>query len=357
MALHKAPPSLHRNPSPSPPVQPSPLGRVRLRLRRSVRSAGRALWGAWRLWDHHDCFDLSAAFAYHTLQSFFPLFLIILSVAGWLLGRNDGITGQFMAWASQFLPVSALSLVQTTLDQLYRQRGGAGILGISVLLVTASNAYLSLQRGTDRLWSFRPFIPASAQPADEGLSHQGAARLLPRPVRRFLLNRLKAFSFVLVVGLLFALDQVTINLRLVGGQAMRSLASDALGAWGTLLLPVSSFGPSLLSLLIASAMAFGLQRLLPSRRVPWQALLPGSLLIGSVYTLLNLAVARSVVSLGARFQAYGIVGGVLVLTLWIWMLALLFYFGVAVSVVQSDPGPGGDPHPWRHRLNPSFRSR
>ena len=28
---------------------------------------GRALWAALRLWFHHDCVDLSAAFAYHAM--------------------------------------------------------------------------------------------------------------------------------------------------------------------------------------------------------------------------------------------------------------------------------------------------
>jgi len=37
--------------------------------------------------------------------------------------------------------------------------------------------------------------------------------------------------------------------------------------------------------------------------------------------------------LGSRFQAYGFIGGVLVLTLWVWMVGVIIYFGQCWSVV------------------------
>jgi len=46
-----------------------------------------------------------------------------------------------------------------------------------------------------------------------------------------------------------------------------------------------------------------------------------------------LAVSRSILSLGSRFQAYGFIGGVLVLTLWVWMVGVIIYFGQCWSVV------------------------
>ena len=45
-----------------------------------VRHTMKIGWWAYRLWDRQDCIDLSAAFAYHSLQSFFPVLLIALGV-------------------------------------------------------------------------------------------------------------------------------------------------------------------------------------------------------------------------------------------------------------------------------------
>ena len=42
---------------------------------------------------------------------------------------------------------------------------------------------------------------------------------------------------------------------------------------------------------------------------------------------------KSILSLGARFQAYGFIGGFLVLTLWVWLLGVILYFGQCWSVV------------------------
>ena len=66
--------------------------------------------------------------------------------------------------------------------------------------------------------------------------------------------------------------------------------------------------------------------------MPITPLIPGSLLIGLGLSLLNAALSLSLVSLGNRFQAYGVIGGVLVLTLWVWLVGVIVYFGQCWSV-------------------------
>jgi membrane protein len=104
-------------------------------------------------------------------------------------------------------------------------------------------------------------------------------------------------------------------------------------------VPVLTFGHFTFSCLGFAAMSLMLQFLLPTRRVPLKPLIPGALLIGFLLTVLNLAVSRSILSLGSRFQAYGVIGSVLVLTLWVWMIGVVVYFGQCWSVVLA-----------RHRL-------
>ena len=55
-------------------------------------------------------------------------------------------------------------------------------------------------------------------------------------------------------------------------------------------------------------------------------------MIGALLTILNSAVSRTILSLGSRFQAYGIISGVLVLTLWVWLIGLIIYFGQCWSI-------------------------
>jgi membrane protein len=287
----------------------------------------RWLWRAYRLWDREDCVDLSAAFAYHTLQSLFPILLIALAVASRILGRVEGLMDNLLQIADQFLPESVLPLLSSTLLKLYGQGTGAGLVGAVFLLISATNAYLSLQRGADRLWGFRP----CSQPPKNWL----------QPLHRFLAARLESFALVVLIGFCVVLDQLTTNLRLLSPGSWRRLLEQWLPASMRVWMPVPLLVDVGISLLIASSLAFALMAILPTRPVPRRALLPGACLIGCALTALNAALGRSLISLGTRFQAYGVISGVLVLSLWVWLVALILYYGIALSVVISRSGHGG----------------
>ncbi len=292
-----------------------------LRLRRRIRWLLGTLWRAYESWNRCDCVDLSAAFAYYTLQSFFPILLISLSVASWFLGQPYGLDQKIITFTAQVLPPSVVGLVDSTLVKLVNQGFGAGLLGAVFLMVTAGNAYLTLQRGTDRIWEDSFPITLSSAPW----------RI---QAFRFLRTRLEAFLVVILIGLLVVVDQVSANVRMIPGAVFDDITRTTpwLSQWISS-LPVLEVGQFIIPLLGLSGMALLLQALLPSRRVPLQPLIPGSLLIGTLLTTLNLAVSRSILSLGSRFQAYGFIGGVLVLTLWVWMIGVILYFGQCWSVV------------------------
>ncbi len=281
----------------------------------------KSLWGACERWSKSDCIDLSAAFAYYTLQSFFPILLISLSIASWFLGKQDGLDQQIISVAAQILPPSVVELVETTLFKLIDQGFGAGILGAMFLLFTAGNAYLSLQRGSDRLW-------------EDQLPSRRINSAWQEQASRFLRNRIEAFLVVFFIGFLMVLDQISANLRMIPTTVLEKISNSSNFVSEFIIkLPLLQVGQFALPLVGFSLMALLLQALLPSRKVPLKPLIPGSILIGIGLTTLNLAVSKSILSLGTRFQAYGFIGGFLVLTLWVWLLGVVLYFGQCWSVV------------------------
>ena len=293
----------------------------RIYIQYNIRWVLKSLWGACERWTKSDCIDLSAAFAYYALQSFFPILLISLSIASWFLGKQEGLDQKIIEIAAQILPPSVVDLVKTTLFKLIDQGFGAGILGAMFLLFTAGNAYLSLQRGADRLWEDALPSKKSFSPWREQAS-------------KFLRNRVEAFLIVFFIGFLMVLDQISANLRMIPGAVLEDLSNSSSLVTNVLLkIPVLQVGQFAVPLIGFSLMALLLQALLPSRKVPLQPLIPGSLLIGILLTTLNLAVSKSILSLGVRFQAYGFIGGFLVLTLWVWLLGVILYFGQCWSVV------------------------
>ncbi len=308
---------------------------MRSRLHRRSRWLIGSLWRAYEKWTRCDCVDLSAAFAYYSLQSFFPILLISLSVASWFLGRQNGLDQQIINFAAQALPPSVVGLVDTTLVKLVNQGFGAGLLGAVFLIITSGNAYLTLQRGTDRLW-------------DDVLPLKHSSTPFRIHAFRFIRTRLEAFLVVILVGLLVVVDQITTNLKMIPGAVLEDISRTS--PWISNVLskiPVIQVGQFIVPLLGLSLMALLLQKFLPSRRVPLRPLIPGAFLIGTLLTILNSAVSRSIFSLGSRFQAYGFIGGVLVLTLWVWMIGVIIYYGQCWSVVLAGTSQ-------RRRVDRSF---
>ena len=289
------------------------------RRRQRFRNLLLTLWKACQRWASTDCVDLSAAFAYHTLQSIFPLLLIALAVAARVVGTRQSVD-DVLAGIAPLLPPSVLDLVTSTLKGLVDQGFGAGVLGVVVLLLTASNAYLTLQRGSDRLW--QDVIPSPVAPPP--LSIQAW---------RFLQNRLEAFLSVLVVSLLIGVGQLLSSLGRLPEELLLAGQNLFPNLVGFLLrTPIFSASRFLFPALWLSLLALLLQRVLASRRIPLMPLIPGSVLIGLALTFLNEVLSLSIISLGSRYQAYGVIGGVLLLSLWVWLIGVIVYFGQCWSV-------------------------
>jgi len=294
------------------------------------------LWHAYLLWLRADCIDLSAAFAYHTLQSFFPALLIGLSLASRWLGRDRDLLERLLHLIAQIIPISSQPVVEETLTRFLRQGLGAGLLGFVLLAFSANNIYLSLQRGADRLWWNRPFD-------FESLS----ARQL---IVRFITLRLKAFLLLLFVGPLIVVDQWISNIRFIGFSFVRSWIDPLLPAFLRAGVSVSFGLDIVISLFIAILVTLALLWWLPSRRIPLAPLVPAAALSGSAITLLNLLLGRSLQALGVRFQAYGVVGCILLFTLWIWIVGALLYYGHCFAVVRARSFQGRRSAP---QLSPS----
>jgi membrane protein len=295
------------------------IGQAEVLKQKAFRWFVLSLWRASQRWSDAACVDLSAAFAYFTLQSFFPLLLIALSVAARVFGRTDSLD-KLITFVAQILPPSAVDLVDSTLRGLVAQGFGAGLFGVVVLIITASNAYLTLQRGADRLWS--EILPSAS--IDSPLSTQ---------IYQFVRARVEAFVIILAIAVLILADQIAAGFRWLPEAFIGNL--DYYIPSLMLLVresPIVSIGQILLPAIALSLMALLLQRVLPSRRVPIMPLIPGSILIGLGLSFLNAALSLSLVSLGNRFQAYGVIGGVLVLTLWVWLVGVIVYFGQCWSV-------------------------
>jgi len=136
-----------------------------------------------------------------------------------------------------------------------------------------------------------------------------------------------------LMGLFIALDQLVSSRRLLGLLDLRGLLLQALPQSVLWQRPVTLGTDLVVSLLITFLAGLLFLWLLPSRRVSWRLLLPGAALCSLALTLLNLLLGRALVALGVRFQAYGVVGGILLLTLYVWLVGVVIYYCQCFSLV------------------------
>jgi membrane protein len=263
---------------------------------------------------------MAAALSYYALFSLFPMILVILSVVGFLLGPNTEAFRSIKEVVQRYLPPEVHDLIKGTLISLNENSVGAGIIGFSLLLFSASAVFSVLRSSANKIWR-----------SPSRVSEAGSVLKI---VLFFVVNQLLAF--LLVFGTALALLAALISdiviktiLELIANfQATFSFIQiDELEL--TKGLQVSS---SFLILALAACILF---KVLPSVYVGWQDVWLSALLTASLVVGLQQLVSNSVISIGSRFLSYGVIGSVMVLMLWIFLTFQIFLFGCVLSYIYA----------------------
>jgi YihY family inner membrane protein len=270
--------------------------------------------------------DLAAAIAYHALIALVPIFLGVVSLAGFFLQRQDVLqTAIFAAvWA---LPFEEARQTLEALLGARQNRGWFGLLSLVGFFLVAVGFVNGLARGMNRVYGV--------------------------PNRHFIHQRLRSFAIVVIFAVLFVIAAFALTLpslfvkQDVGAYFETWRLASTEGQTVSYLVGVSAAG--LLFLL--------LYRLLPNAGQRLADVWPGSLVAAALFGALAQAFPlyiRFNPSTDRLALAFGI--GTLVV-LWFYVLAHALLFGTYVnatyqrhrlphpptpSPVQGRGGDGGD---------------
>lgn len=273
-----------------------------------------------RKWQQDECSEMGAALSYYALFSLFPMFLVILSVAGFFLGPEADVTTQILTYAQTALPSMAYDIFEDALSHLNTSSVGAGITGFILLLFTSSNVFGALDRSVDKIWK----VYEEKRNADS----------LRSSIMTFLLDRVLAFSLVLSASVLMLISLLS-NIAL---KTLRHLLSSVnqlitfIELDEVLILKDVQIGATFLILCLVVLALF---KILPSTSVRWGDLWLGSLLTTSLLVGLQQLISNSILQIGAQYKSYGLIGGVMVLMLWLYLTCQVFFIGSVFTYVYA----------------------
>ncbi|MGK7941799.1 MAG: YihY/virulence factor BrkB family protein [Crocosphaera sp.] len=271
-------------------------------------------------WQQDDCLEMGAALSYYAIFSLFPILLVILSITASIFGPDTNAYAQILLFAKRTLPIEAYSIVGSTLLQLNESSLGAGIIGFSILFITASRIFSALGRAVDKIWK---------------VYHNPYNRTgWIGKIINFIQNQIIAFLLVLSSTALLLVSLLSnialkIILRLIKNveELVTWFKVDEALLWNSLQIGVT--------FLLLTSVVMVLYKTLPATRVKWGDIWIGALISVSLFSLLQSLVSNGVIRIGEQFRAYGIIGGFMVLLLWIFVTCQIFFLGCEFTYVYT----------------------
>lgn len=259
---------------------------------------------ALRTWWESNPGRLSAALAFYSLVSLAPVLVLVVALAGSVLGEQAA-RGEIVTQASRLVGPVAARLVEDILVGAARQLQ-AGWLSLAGLtsLAGATAVFAELQGGLNTVWG-----RYSTQ----------------RSLLRILRERLWSFAMVMATGvLLLASLAASTTLSLIARQFRSSFGHPVL-------VQLGSQGFSLASTTAIFALIY---RFLPETRVAWQDVWAGAVASAFLFVLGKYAIT---LYLGASMfrSVYGAAGSLALLLVWVYYSAQIFYFGAAFTAAYA----------------------
>ena len=249
--------------------------------------------------DHGE--DLAATIAFWSFFSVFPLLIVVLSLAGYLL-ESVQLQSRIYEVVSDLLPGSAI-LVRENLEAVVRYRGTMTWVGIVGLLWTAGKGFGAVTRAVNRA-------------------------LGVKQTQFYLLSQLRYVFMAFSVSILMIISiGITVAVEILLEPALLyRLGIDA--------VEVSRLQGWILSLVLVFLIFALVYRLAPCVKVQWHQVLPGALLAALLFEL-GKTVFVLYLDRIAHFEAiYGSLSSIIVLLLWLYLSALILILGAEYNIVR-----------------------
>jgi membrane protein len=240
-----------------------------------------------------DATHMAAGVSYYAILSLFPLILALVAVLGIFL-PSETIQEEIFSFFERNLP-GTVDVLKENIEQVIQLRGAIGIVGIVLLLWTASAMFGAVSRTINRAWDV----------------HQD---------RPFHIRKLRDLSMALGISILFFLS--------LGATSIYSiLRSTDLPVIGTAL----DVGARLLAFLPSFAIFLILYKFIPNTKTYWRYVWPGALLAAVLFEISKSIFILYLDRFATYELVYGSIGSVIALLVWIYVAAFILILGAEFS--------------------------
>lgn len=262
-----------------------------------------------RKWGEHKDSRMAAALAYYTVFSLSPLLILVIAIAGSVLGE-EAARGQIVAQLRQLIGTQGAEVIETVIAGAGNPDENisiiASIISLGVLLFGATGVFIQLQDSLNTIWE-----------------------VAPKPENNFKIFFLSRFlSFGMVMGIAFMLlVSLIISAALAFLNEVLGSLSPGMGYLWSALNIIISF--SVITLLFALIFKY-----LPDVNVAWRDVLMGAVITALLFTLgkylIGLYLGKSTFS-----STYGAAGSLIVLLFWIYYSSQILFLGAEFTQIYA----------------------
>jgi len=248
----------------------------------------------------HKVTKLSASLAYFTTFSLGPLLIVIIFIAGRILGE-EAAQGSVFNQIKDFIGVDASAQIQTIIKNaaISGKSGMAAIIGVITLLIGATTVFGEIQDSINSIWGVKAKPKAG--------------------IMKLVMTRLLSFGMIASLGFLL-LVSLAITAIVEGiGNRLKEVFPDI----AVVLIYVVNL---IVTLGVVTALFAIIFKVLPDIRIKWKAIWPGAIATAILFMigkfLISVYISKSNIG-----STYGTAGSLVILIVWIYYSSIILYFG------------------------------
>jgi membrane protein len=257
----------------------------------------------------HDTASLGSGLSYYTVFSIAPMFIIVISITGSILGP-DAVTGALKEQLQSLMGSGTADTIQTMVKSAYKPGKNwiATTLSIILLLTGAIGVFDQLRTSLNIIWDVKP--------------------VAKRPFWSYLMDRLFSFGMIACIAFLL-LVSLLVNAAVAG---LSGVLSSLLPVLSKILLSALEF---VVSFGLTTMLFAFIYKFMSDIKMLWR-----NVFYGALFTAILFAIGKYLIGIyigtSNIANTYGAASSVIVILLWVFYSSQIVFFGAEFTRVLAE---------------------